>query len=191
MSAPQIFERLGMTVPIFQAPIGAIASVELAAAISEAGGLGHLACTWRSPDQLRDLFRAMQLLTKQSFGANFVVDFPIDERLGVALDYGVRVISFFWGDGSPYLSRVKAMDAIAIQVVDFTTIESPYRFTLMCPHDQIEKAMSARLQGLGGRALRPCRLLHSARPRMASRRMLRTKRRCGPSGQNGLLDAMA
>ena len=117
MPVPQLFERLGITVPIFQAPIGAIASVELAAAISQAGGLGHLACTWRSPDQLRDLFRAMHLLTRRSFGANFVVDFPIDERLGVALDHGVRVISFFWGDGSPHLRRVKDIDATAIQVV--------------------------------------------------------------------------
>ena len=103
--------------PVFQAPIGAIASVELAAAISKAGGLGHLACTWRTPEQLRDLFRAMQVLTKRPFGANFVLDFPIDERLGIALEQGVRVISFFWGDGSAHLPRVKAADAIAMQVV--------------------------------------------------------------------------
>jgi len=117
MPVPQLFEHLGVTVPIFQAPIGSIASVELAAAISEAGGLGNLACTWRSPDQLRDLFGAVQRLTKRPFGANFVVDFPIDERLGVALEHGVRVISFFWGDGSPHLGRVKARGAVAIQVV--------------------------------------------------------------------------
>lgn len=117
MPVPALFQHLGVTVPIFQAPIGAIASVELAAAVSEAGGLGHLACTWRNPDQLRDLFRAMQRLTKRAYGANFVLDFPIDERLGVALEHGVRVISFFWGDGSLHLGRVKATDAIAMQVV--------------------------------------------------------------------------
>ena len=117
MPLPELLQRLGVTVPIFQAPIGAIASVELAAAVSEAGGLGHLACTWRNPDQLRDLFRAMQRLTRRPYGANFVLDFPIDERLGLALEHGVRVISFFWGDGSPHLGRVKAMDAVAIQMV--------------------------------------------------------------------------
>lgn len=117
MPAPRVFKRLGINVPVFQAPIGAIASVELAAAVSEAGGVGHLACTWRSPEQLRDMFRAIQVLTKRPFGANFVLDFPIDERLGIALEQGVRVISFFWGDGSSHLPRVKAADAIAIQVV--------------------------------------------------------------------------
>ena len=117
MPVPHPFKRLGLRAPIFQAPIGAIASVELASAVSEAGGLGHLACTWRSPDQLRDLFGSMQSRTKRPFGANFVVDFPIDERLGIALEHGVRAISFFWGDGSSHLPRVKAADAVAIQVV--------------------------------------------------------------------------
>ncbi len=117
MPVPQLFKRLGMVAPVFQAPIGAVASVELAAAISEAGGLGHLACTWRNPDQLREMFSAVQALTKRPFGANFVLDFPIDERLGIALDHGVRAISFFWGDGSTHLRRVQAADAVAIQVI--------------------------------------------------------------------------
>jgi NAD(P)H-dependent flavin oxidoreductase YrpB (nitropropane dioxygenase family) len=120
MPVPQLFKRLGMSAPVFQAPIGAIASVELAAAISEAGGLGHLACTWRHPDQLREMFCAMQTLTKRPFGANFVLDFPIDEKLGIALEHGVRAISFFWGDGSAHLRRVQATDAVAIQVVGST-----------------------------------------------------------------------
>jgi nitronate monooxygenase len=117
MPVPQLFKRLGMVAPVFQAPIGAVASVELAAAISAAGGLGHLACTWRNPDQLREMFSAVQALTKRPFGANFVLDFPIDERLGIALDHGVRAISFFWGDGSTHLRRVQATDAVAIQVI--------------------------------------------------------------------------
>jgi len=117
MSVLHPFKRLSLRVPLFQAPIGAIASVELAAAVSEAGGLGHLACTWRSPGQLRDLFATMRLRTKRPFGANFVLDFPIDERLGIALEHGVRAISFFWGDGSSHLHRVKAADAVAMQVV--------------------------------------------------------------------------
>ena len=66
MPVPKLFKRLGMVAPVFQAPIGAVASVELAAAISAAGGLGHLACTWRNPDQLREMFSAVQALTKEN-----------------------------------------------------------------------------------------------------------------------------
>lgn len=111
------FERLSLTHPIFQAPIGSIASPELAAAVSNAGGLGHLACTWRSPDQLRSVVETMTLLTDRPYGANFVIGFPIEENLAFVLEQGVRAISFFWGDASAHLARVKAAGAIAIQVV--------------------------------------------------------------------------
>jgi nitronate monooxygenase len=117
MPVPELFQRLGIQNPVFQAPIGSVASAELAAAVAEAGGVGHLACTWRSPDQLRDLLQTMRRLTKRPYGANFVLDFPIDERLGIALEHGVPVISFFWGDGASQLRRVKAAGAVAIQVV--------------------------------------------------------------------------
>lgn len=56
----EALQKLGVAKPIFQAPIGSIASPELAAAVSEAGAIGHLACTWRSPDQLEALFSSMR-----------------------------------------------------------------------------------------------------------------------------------
>jgi nitronate monooxygenase len=114
---PDPLRSLDLVHPIFQAPIGGIASAELAAAVSDAGGLGHLACTWRNPDQLKALFVTMDKLTRKPYGANFVLDFPIEDRLAVALECGVRAISFFWGDGAHYVSRVKAAGAIAIQVI--------------------------------------------------------------------------
>ena len=86
-------------------------------AVSNAGGLGHLACTWRSPEQLEALFERMRRVTVRPYGANFVLDFAIDERLAVALGYGVRAISFFWADASSYVARVKSSGAVAIQVV--------------------------------------------------------------------------
>ena len=88
------FSSLALEYRIFQAPIGSVASPEFASAVSNAGGLGHLACTWRSAEQLTALFARMEKLTKRPYGANFVLDFPIDERLAVALEKGVRVISF-------------------------------------------------------------------------------------------------
>ena len=59
----------------------------------------------------------MDALTRKPYGANFVLDFPIEDQLDVALTRGVRLISFFWGDGRRYLTRVKAAGAIAVQVV--------------------------------------------------------------------------
>jgi len=102
---------------IFQAPIGSIAGPALAAAAANAGGVGHLACTWRTPEQLRALFAEMHGLTGGPWGANFVLDFPIDDRLAVALDCGVPIVSFFWGDGGGHVGRVRAAGALAVQVV--------------------------------------------------------------------------
>src|SRR6202021_2169731 len=114
---PDPLRSLGPGPPLFQAPIGGVASAELAAAVSNAGGLGPLACTWRNPDQLKALFATMSKLTRKPYGANFVLDFPIEDQLAVALDCGVGAISFFWGDGARYVSRVKAAGAIAIQII--------------------------------------------------------------------------
>lgn len=43
-----IFEKLKY--PILQAPIGSLATTKLAAAVSNAGGMGSLALTWTEPD---------------------------------------------------------------------------------------------------------------------------------------------
>lgn len=117
MIVTKVFRSAGIGLPVFQAPIGAIASPELAAAVCEAGGVGHLACTWRAPAGLRGVIRVVQERTGRAFGANFVLGFPFDEQLGVALDQGVPIVSFFWGDASPHLPRVKAAVALAIQVI--------------------------------------------------------------------------
>jgi NAD(P)H-dependent flavin oxidoreductase YrpB (nitropropane dioxygenase family) len=117
MAPHALIKKLGVQHMVFQAPIGSIASPELAASVSNAGGLGHLACTWRSRKQLQDLFKTMTSLTTRPYGVNFVMDFPIDEQLETALECGVRVISFFWGDASRYVERLRAINAVAIQVV--------------------------------------------------------------------------
>ena len=54
--------------------------------------------------------------------------------------------------------RIRDRDR-ALLTIDFSKIDSPYPFTLMCPQDRIEKSMDDRLQELGGHVLRPCRLL--------------------------------
>lgn len=110
-------QRLSLQFPIFQAPIGGVASPELAAAVSNAGGLGHLSCTWRSRENLRHLSLTMSKLTDRPWGANFVLDFPIEDKLCAALDGGVRAISFFWGDGARYVQQVQRAGAVALQIV--------------------------------------------------------------------------
>lgn len=60
MIESKLARRFGLKYPIFQAPIGSMAGVELATAVSNEGGLGSLALTWTAPDLARDLIHQVQ-----------------------------------------------------------------------------------------------------------------------------------
>ena len=109
--------RLGIAIPVVQAPIGSATTPELAAAVSNAGGLGMLACTWRTPEQCRDIIEHTRALTAFPFGVNFVLAFDPAERLQVALDAGVPVVSFFWGDPARWVTRAHHAGAIVVHSV--------------------------------------------------------------------------
>lgn len=79
-----------------------------------------IAGTWRSTEQLRIAIRTIQERTTAPFGVNFVLGFPFEDQLAVALAEGVPIISFFWGDASRYVEQVKAAGVVAIQVVGST-----------------------------------------------------------------------
>jgi NAD(P)H-dependent flavin oxidoreductase YrpB (nitropropane dioxygenase family) len=117
MTSTQLLQRLGVRNPVFQAPIGSVASPELAAAVAEAGGVGHLACTWRTAEEVSAAIGAVRARTGGVFGVNFVLGFPIEDQLATALDLAVPVISLFWGDGGAYVERIHAAGALAVQVV--------------------------------------------------------------------------
>ena len=68
-----------------QAPIGGVSNPHLAAAVSNAGGLGSLSATWRQPDELRALLQQTQRLTSRPFAANLILDFDISENLKICL----------------------------------------------------------------------------------------------------------
>lgn len=110
-------QRLGITVPIVQAPVGSAAAPELVAAVSAAGGLGMLALTWQDPAQARHSIRRVRELTTRPFGANLVLEFPVADLLGVCLDEGVPVISTFWGDPADAGRRIRAAGALHLHSV--------------------------------------------------------------------------
>src|SRR6187549_2045759 len=108
---------LEIDLPIIQAPIGGASTPELAAAVSNAGGLGMLSITWRTPDELELLLSTTKSLTERPFGVNLVLEWDPTERLEMALAAGVRVVSFFWGDPEPYIDRIhEAGSLVALTV---------------------------------------------------------------------------
>ena len=108
---------VGIPIPIVQAPIGGLARPELAAAVSQAGGLGMLAMSWSEPDEIDAALARMRELTDRPFGVNLILEWPQEERLRRCLDAGVRIVSFFWGDPSPLVPIAHAAGAIVLQTV--------------------------------------------------------------------------
>jgi NAD(P)H-dependent flavin oxidoreductase YrpB (nitropropane dioxygenase family) len=110
-------DRLGIEAPVVQAPMGGATCPELAAAVSNAGGLGMLALSWHPPEAGRAEIRRTRALTDKPFGANLVLAFPQEERLAVCLEEGVRLVSFFWGDPAPYVGRCHEAGALVASTV--------------------------------------------------------------------------
>ena len=109
--------RLGIEFPIIQAPMGGAVGPALAAAVSNAGGLGMLVL-WRANEEaMRRQIKEVRALTSRPFGVNLNLDFPQEERLAICLEEGVPIISFFWQDPSALVPRAKSGSAIVMHTV--------------------------------------------------------------------------
>jgi NAD(P)H-dependent flavin oxidoreductase YrpB (nitropropane dioxygenase family) len=109
--------RLGLTAPVVQAPVGSAATPELAAAVSNAGGLGMLALSWTPPGSVRERIRSTRALTDRPFGVNVVLEWDQHERVRACLEESVAAVSTFWGDPRPYVDTIHAAGALHIHTV--------------------------------------------------------------------------
>ena len=112
--------RLGLKYPILQAPVGSMAGVELASAVSNAGGLGSLALTWTPKETAVDLVRNLKTQTKKPFFVNYVLAFPV-LSLDEVLEESAPVVTFAWG--TPKRVVQKCHDANALVGVQVGTSE--------------------------------------------------------------------
>ncbi len=117
MLTTELTKKLGIRTPIIQAPIGGISMPTLVAAVSNAGGLGMLSGTWRKPTDLQVLLNETRALTNAPFAVNFVLAFDIHEQLELCLKAGIKIFSFFWGDPSPYIAAIHAVQGIVMHTV--------------------------------------------------------------------------
>lgn len=102
-----------------QAPLGPAATPELVSAVSMAGALGTLAASWTPLDELRQEVRWIRAASLEPFCVNLVLAFEQRERLDIALEEGVPVISFSWGIDPALIAQAKAAGAfVLVQVGD-------------------------------------------------------------------------
>ncbi|MFB5281286.1 MULTISPECIES: nitronate monooxygenase family protein [Peribacillus] len=107
----RVTELLGIKYPIVQGGLAYLAYADLAAAVSNAGGLGQVtAMSLRTPEELQEEIRKTKSLTDQPFGVNFAIGNhgrPYEHFLEVALKEEVKVVSVTGGNPAPFLDFVK------------------------------------------------------------------------------------
>ncbi len=105
-----ICDLLGIRYPLFQGGMAWIADARLAAAVSQAGGLGLISSINTSTDAVRDQIRECRRLTDKPFGVNIMLLAPnAPEVAQLVIDEGVKVLTT--GAGSPGQYMPKWLEA--------------------------------------------------------------------------------
>jgi NAD(P)H-dependent flavin oxidoreductase YrpB (nitropropane dioxygenase family) len=97
------FTRLvGVSAPIQQAAMPGVATLDLVAAIADAGGLGMLGAPMLSPPALEAALEQLSARTRGVFGVNFLMSFLEPACVEIAARRA-RVVEFFYGEPDPAL----------------------------------------------------------------------------------------
>ncbi|HUP33462.1 MAG TPA: nitronate monooxygenase [Gaiellaceae bacterium] len=125
MPTTAICGLLGIEHPILSVGFGAGAGPELAAAVSNAGGLGVIGATALPPDSLREKVRRTRELTDRPFGANLILhamgnpdrEAANHAKYEVLVEEQVPLLVYFEGDPAPFVEDAHAAGTkVAIQV---------------------------------------------------------------------------
>ena len=114
----EITELLGIQYPIIQGGMAWVAEHHLAAAVSEAGGLGLIGAANAPAEWVREQIRAAKNLTEQPFGVNIMLMSPYaDEVAQVVAEEGVKVVTTGAGSPEKYMELWKQSGIRVIPVV--------------------------------------------------------------------------
>ena len=114
----RITEMLGIEYPIIQGGMAWVAEHNLAAAVSEAGGLGLIGGANAPGEVVREEIRKARELTKKPFGVNVMLLSPhADDVAKVVVEEGIKVVTTGAGNPEKYMDMWKAAGVKVIPVV--------------------------------------------------------------------------
>lgn len=114
----RITELLGIEYPIIQGGMAWVAEYHLAAAVSNAGGLGLIGTASAPAEWVREQIREAKKLTDKPFGINIMMISPYaDEVAKVAVEEGVAVVTTGAGSPEKYVKMWKEAGIKVIPVV--------------------------------------------------------------------------
>lgn len=113
-----ICRLLGIKYPILQGGMAWVATAELAAAVSNAGGLGVIGSGQMPPEILREEVRKAKSLTDKPFGVNVMLMTPfVKEIMQVLIEEKVAVVTTGAGNPGEYVAKFKEIGTKIIPVV--------------------------------------------------------------------------
>jgi enoyl-[acyl-carrier protein] reductase II len=117
----RVTKLLDIKYPIIQGGLAYLAYADLAAAVSNAGGLGQItAMSLENPDLLREEIRKVRRMTDKPFGVNYAIGQhgrPFEHMLDIALEEEVPVISMTGGNPSPIFKRLEGSNCKKLVLV--------------------------------------------------------------------------
>ncbi|MCT4508182.1 MAG: enoyl-[acyl-carrier-protein] reductase FabK [Tepidibacter sp.] len=114
----KVCELLGIKYPIIQGGMAWIATAELAAAVSNAGGLGLIGAGNAPADVIKNEIKKARELTDKPFGVNVMLLSPfVDEVMEVIYEEKIPVITTGAGNPAKYMEKLKSIGTKIIPVV--------------------------------------------------------------------------
>ena len=114
----EVTKLLGIKYPIIQGGMAWVAEHHLAAAVSEAGGLGLIGAANAAAEWVREEIRKAKELTDKPFGVNIMLMSPYaDDVAKVVAEEGVKVVTTGAGNPGKYLASWKEAGICVIPVV--------------------------------------------------------------------------
>lgn len=118
MIKSRICEILGIKYPIIQGGMAWIADASLAAAVSNAGGLGLISSVNAGTETVRNEIRKCKTLTDKPFGVNIMLQAPNAAEIAqMVIEEGVKILTTGAGSPAPYMEAWKAAGIHVIPVV--------------------------------------------------------------------------
>ena len=120
----------GIDVPIILAPMGSCTSAELAAAVSNGGGLGGIGSLFRTTAAIKRDIEVVKKLTNRHFAINHVPQTLDKEAFSLTLAARPAVISFALGDPGDLIKQ--AHDVGSLVMLQVTTVAQAEQAASRC-----------------------------------------------------------
>ncbi len=118
MGKNRVCELLGVEYPIIQGGMAWVATAELAAAVSNAGGVGLIAAGSAPAEYVREQIQLARKLTEKPFGVNVMLMSPYAaEVMAVLVEEKVAVVTTGAGNPGQYIPALKEAGIVVIPVI--------------------------------------------------------------------------